>query len=261
MAQLPTNIDASHPDDGTDPSVKLHQQYHDALHILNNAFDLLGPPGTPLDGSVTTAKVAAANRDGTAATASMRTLGTGAQQSLPGDHIAPASRLGVYRANWSILIPQFSRDGGNKTLTNGTAYAIPFLVGKDQTFAQWSVNIGTGAAATVIRLGVYQDDGDGAPGALLAEFGTVDASTAGTKVLAAIQALAAGLWWVTVVPQGGSPALRGPDNAAPPVGGESIGSVSSQAYKMAGTSGALPASFVVSAPSGVAPFVWTSRSA
>lgn len=38
------------------------------------------------DGSVTDVKVSAANRDGTAATPSMRTLGVGASQALPGDH-------------------------------------------------------------------------------------------------------------------------------------------------------------------------------
>lgn len=39
----------------------------------------------PVDGSVTAAKVAAANRDGTAATPSMRTLGTGATQACAGN--------------------------------------------------------------------------------------------------------------------------------------------------------------------------------
>jgi hypothetical protein len=40
---------------------------------------------TPLDGSVTDAKVAAANKDGAAGTPSLRTLGTGAQQAARGN--------------------------------------------------------------------------------------------------------------------------------------------------------------------------------
>lgn len=37
MTTLPTNIDATYPDDPNDPSVKLHQQHHDTLHALNNS--------------------------------------------------------------------------------------------------------------------------------------------------------------------------------------------------------------------------------
>lgn len=36
---LPTNLDATYADDGTDASVKAHQQYHDAIHALVNEFD------------------------------------------------------------------------------------------------------------------------------------------------------------------------------------------------------------------------------
>lgn len=36
---LPTNIDATYTDDTTDATVKLHQQYHDALHAVVNLFD------------------------------------------------------------------------------------------------------------------------------------------------------------------------------------------------------------------------------
>jgi hypothetical protein len=44
---------------------------------------------TPLDGSVTGAKVAAAIKDPAASTAGLRTLGTGAQQAAAGDRIWP----------------------------------------------------------------------------------------------------------------------------------------------------------------------------
>jgi hypothetical protein len=39
---LPVTVDAAYPD-GTDPSVKEHQQHHDAIHELLNRFDLAAP--------------------------------------------------------------------------------------------------------------------------------------------------------------------------------------------------------------------------
>lgn len=39
MAQLPENIDATYADDLDDPSAKLHQQFHDSLHTLNNRIE------------------------------------------------------------------------------------------------------------------------------------------------------------------------------------------------------------------------------
>lgn len=36
---LPTNIDVTYPDDPTRPDRKLHQQYHDALHVQYNDFE------------------------------------------------------------------------------------------------------------------------------------------------------------------------------------------------------------------------------
>lgn len=59
------------------------------------------------DGSLTDAEFAAANIDGTTATPSLRTLGTGAQQALPGD--ATLDDLGAAAASLSL--------GGN-TITN-----------------------------------------------------------------------------------------------------------------------------------------------
>jgi hypothetical protein len=44
-------------------------------------------------GAVTDAKVAAANKDGVAATPSLRTLGNGAQQAAPGNHVHSAAAI------------------------------------------------------------------------------------------------------------------------------------------------------------------------
>jgi hypothetical protein len=38
-SNLPVNIDSSYPDSGSDPSVQLHQAYHDAIHKIVNLVD------------------------------------------------------------------------------------------------------------------------------------------------------------------------------------------------------------------------------
>lgn len=38
-AGLPTNLDVTYADDGTDASVKAHQQYHDTIHGFVDQFD------------------------------------------------------------------------------------------------------------------------------------------------------------------------------------------------------------------------------
>lgn len=57
--------------------------------------DLTGSyPDPPIaDGAITDAKIAAANKDGGASTPSLRTLGSGAQQALPGNGKAADSNL------------------------------------------------------------------------------------------------------------------------------------------------------------------------
>lgn len=43
---LPVNVDNTYPDDGTTPSVKLHQQHHDTIHAILNTFHWPHVPGS-----------------------------------------------------------------------------------------------------------------------------------------------------------------------------------------------------------------------
>jgi hypothetical protein len=61
-------------------------------------------------------------------------------------------------------------------------------------------------ASSTIRLGVYASSSD-APGALIADFGTVSGATTGLKDLTISQALSAGLYYFAVVRQGGTGTL------------------------------------------------------
>lgn len=58
----------------------------EAPYFVRDSDTRMANERVPLDGSVNTAKVAAANKDGAVGTPSMRTLGTGALQALVGSH-------------------------------------------------------------------------------------------------------------------------------------------------------------------------------
>ena len=75
------------------------------------------------DLTITDAEVAAANKDGVAGTASMRTLGTGAQQAAAGNH----THTVVSSINFVI-------DGGGSTISTGTkGYVIADFTGTLQS--------------------------------------------------------------------------------------------------------------------------------
>jgi hypothetical protein len=63
------------------------------------------------DGTITDTDIAAANKDGTAATPSLRTLGTGAQQAAAGNHGHPGATFVVGE------VPDGAIDGTNDTFT------------------------------------------------------------------------------------------------------------------------------------------------
>src|SRR5204863_2306884 len=64
------------------------------------------------DGSLPDADIAAANKDGTAGTPSLRTLGTGAQQAMPGN-----AKIGT--SQFSRTIPAVRATGVRQTIPTG----------------------------------------------------------------------------------------------------------------------------------------------
>lgn len=86
---------------------------------------------TPLDGSVTGAKVAAALIDPAAGTAGLRTLGTGAAQAIPGN--TPVATLDaegkVPIAQLHRVAPQTIAQLGDSILAAGTAFTAPTPLG------------------------------------------------------------------------------------------------------------------------------------
>jgi len=97
--------------------------------------------------------------------------------------------------------------GGTLALVANTLYGFPFFVPTNQRFNEIAIRVTTGISGSVVRLGVYADDGTIAPGRLIADFGTVGSATTGTKTIAIDLALSAGLYWLACV-SGHGPTLR-----------------------------------------------------
>lgn len=79
---------------------------------------------------------------------------------------------------------------------------VPILVPDSDTFTAIAVSVSSaGNASSVLRLGIYEDDG-GVPGDLVVDGGTVAADSTGDKTTSISEALSPGLYWLAVVPQG-----------------------------------------------------------
>jgi hypothetical protein len=93
--------------------------------------------------------------------------------------------------------------GGPLTSTTSpaanTLWALPFIVPKTTKFDTLSFNLTTGAAGTNARCGIYADDGNCYPGALIFDSGSIDCTTAATKnttITSGLQVFPAGLYWL-----------------------------------------------------------------
>ena len=124
---------------------------------------------------------------------------------------------GVIRA-YLAAVPQ--RTGGGNyvgpttntvastALVDGRLTYTPITIPYNTTITELNVNVVTGAASSVVRLGIYEDGGGG-PGSLLLDAGTVDSSTNGLKTITLGTPLVvpAGIYWLAGVAQGGTPTV------------------------------------------------------
>lgn len=134
------------------------------------------------------------------------------------------------------------------THASGTERANPLRVPAGTTLVAVAVNVTTLAAASVVRVGARADN-NGRPGALLADWGTVDSTTTGVKTISPIAfVVPSDLIWITATAQGGNPVLSarfGSDRTAidGATSGEVLATLVPASYFQSGVTGALPATF------------------
>jgi hypothetical protein len=137
-------------------------------------------------------------------------------------------------------------------------YAVPFVVQETKAFDRIACEVtGTGGAGCIGRMGIYADNGDGYPGALLVNAGSADLNTSGIRELTINQSLSPGVVWLAFVEQvtdavqvrGWSPVSA--NGSAPPIGRTdgSVTGIYQLSYCAAGSSGVLPDPF----PSSIGP--------
>lgn len=102
---------------------------------------------------------------------------------------------------WSLL-PNAPTTTG--TFSNGVLFFVPLDVASAFTINKIAAEVTTvGSAGSVLRYGLYADDGTGTtPGALLDDWGTIAATSLGLRTLTVGKALTPGRYWLAVVAQG-----------------------------------------------------------
>lgn len=104
------------------------------------------------------------------------------------------------------------------TVTADKMHAIPLVVPRTTKFDLIECEVMTVGAGSIIRLGIYRDDGNTYPGARMFDSGSIDSSsTTGAKsvtITAGIQIFQPGLYWLTYVNSATAPVVRGLNTSA-----------------------------------------------
>lgn len=111
---------------------------------------------------------------------------------------------GAYRPGcWYQCSPSVSVTTNN-ALGNGILRVAPMFVPRGITLDRLGLEVtGAGDADSVLRIGIYKDNGDGFPGDLLIDAGTVPGDAiAACAEITIDQIVRKGLYWVGAVPQG-----------------------------------------------------------
>lgn len=125
-----------------------------------------------------------------------------------GNDISSYRRKGTVAPEIWYTSPLTATALGAAALTANTLTAIPFIAPRTITVDRIGVNVTTLAALKSIRLGVYIDNGNLYPGALLLDAGTVSTTLTGVKSRSINQQLYKNtLYWLSLVSDG-TPSVR-----------------------------------------------------
>ena len=122
-----------------------------------------------------------------------------------------------YAASWQVKYRStyWYENKNGSTITTATfsqnrVYCYPLFIQESITIDRLGVECTTASASTTWRIGIYNSDSNGLPTTVVLDAGTVDTSTTGLKTITVNQTLAAGLYFIAGVWQGGSasPTMR-----------------------------------------------------
>lgn len=161
--------------------------------------------------------------------------------------------LSAYRAKGATLNQWYSSPISSTALTVGTPlantlYAIPFIVSKSTTIDAMAINVTTLGSGSTPRVGIYADNGNDYPGALVVDAGTQSGATTGVKTYSTglPVTLDPGLYWLAYVTNATAPAIRtfAVTGMNPVLGlSSALGTAPNLGWSVAFTFGALPSTF------------------
>lgn len=106
------------------------------------------------------------------------------------------------RSGMYYLTTPHPSTGTSNTLGNGTGRFSPWVVRRAMRFTRIGAEVtAPGEAGSVVRLGIYADDGTGYPGTLVLDAGTIAGDSATVQEITIAQVLNPGLYWVGGVVQ------------------------------------------------------------
>jgi len=180
-ARTPTTHASTHASGGSDPVTLAQSQ------VTNLTTDLAAK--APLASPTFTGTPAAPTASSGTSTTQLATTAF-VQGAIPANY--------GYKSGYYYDTKNAGVGSGSAVLSaNNDLCFHPYCVTSATTIQSLSINVtsAAGQSSTVVRLGIYADNGSGSPGSLVLDAGTVQVNSTGTKTITVSQALAKGVYW------------------------------------------------------------------